>query len=388
LARVTGSLITVDRKSGPVLYIKARDRAGRQIKKRLGPNDDWSKRKRETALREFLVDLGRTPDGPEDEITIGDAARAWLAYVEHERARAPSTVRDYRDTVNGSILEHFGKDKPLTSIERDDIDEFRLALLERVSRRTAQKTLVLLYGMLKYAKRRRWIIDNPAEDAERVTVKRRTEFAVLSPLEVHDVARCAASDEQGAVITVAAFTGLRQGELRSLRFRDVDFVNRLVHVRRSVSAGEEDTPKSGKARSVPLVDQAGKALAGLSQRPHFTEPDDFVFATVRGTMQDEKTMRDGLYAAMKKGRISRDRGTGKPFVFHDLRHTFGTLAVQAFPLSDVKAYMGHADIQTTMLYVHHVPQHDAADRLGDLIAKASGYPAGTELSESQVSEST
>jgi integrase len=388
LARVTGSLITVDRKSGPVLYIKARDRAGRQIKKRLGPNDDWSKRKRETALREFLVDLGRTPDGPEDEITIGDAARAWLAYVEHERARAPSTVRDYRDTVNGSILEHFGKDKPLTSIERDDIDEFRLALLERVSRRTAQKTLVLLYGMLKYAKRRRWIIDNPAEDAERVTVKRRTEFAVLSPLEVHDVARCAASDEQGAVITVAAFTDLRQGELRSLRFRDVDFVNRLVHVRRSVSAGEEDTPKSGKARSVPLVDQAGKALAGLSQRPHFTEPDDFVFATVRGTMQDEKTMRDGLYAAMKKGRISRDRGTGKPFVFHDLRHTFGTLAVQAFPLSDVKAYMGHADIQTTMLYVHHVPQHDAADRLGDLIAKASGYPAGTELSESQVSEST
>jgi hypothetical protein len=99
---------------------------------------------------------------------------------------------------------------------------------------------------------------------------------------------------------------------------ELDFVNRLVHVRRSVSAGEEDTPKSGKARSVPLVDQAAKALAGLSQRPHFTGPDDFVFATVRGTMQDEKTMRDGLYAAMKKARISRDRGTGKPFVFHDL----------------------------------------------------------------------
>ncbi len=191
--------------------------------------------------------------------------------------------------------------------------------------------------MLKYAKRRRWIIDNPAEDAERVTVKRRTEFAVLSPLEVHDVARCAASEGEAALITVAAFTGLRQGELRSLRFRDVDFVNRLVHVRRSVSAGEEDTPKSGKARSVPLVDQAAKALAGLSRRSHFTGADDFVFGTIRGTMQDEKTTRDGLYDAMKKGRISRDRGTGKPFVFHDLRHTFGTLAVQAFPLSDVKA---------------------------------------------------
>ncbi len=49
--------------------------------------------------------------------------------------------------------------------------------------------------------------------------------------------------------------------------------------------------------------------------------------------------------------------------FHDLRHSFGTLAVQVFPLSDVKAYMGHADIATTMIYVHHVPQVDAAEKL-------------------------
>ena len=46
--------------------------------------------------------------------------------------------------------------------------------------------------------------------------------------------------------------------------------------------------------------------------------------------------------------------------------------------------MGHADIQTTMIYIHHVPQHDAADRLGSLVAKASGYQTGTELSESYV----
>jgi integrase len=55
---------------------------------------------------------------------------------------------------------------------------------------------------------------------------------------------------------------------------------------------------------------------------------------------------------------------------HDLRHTFGTLAVQAFPLSDAKAYMGHANIETTMIYVHHVPQHDAADKLTALVARA------------------
>jgi integrase len=352
----------------------------------LGPEANWSKRQRETALREFLVDLGRTPDGPEDELTIADAARAWLRYVEHEKARAASTVRDYRNTMDNSIVPYFGKDKPLTAIERDDIDDFRLALLERVSRRTAQKTLVLLYGMLKYAKRKRWLRDNPAEDAERVSLRRRTEFAVLSPSEVRAVAGCAASKGEGALITVAAFTGLRQGELRSLRWRDIDFVNRLLHVRRSVWRGEEDTPKSGKARSVPLIDQAAKALDGLSHREHFTGVDDYVFVTAKGTALDDTGMRDGLYAAMNKAGVSRHRGTGKPFVFHDLRHTFGTLAAKAFALSDVRVYMGHADIQTTMVYVHHVPQHDAADKLGSLVAKASGYQMGTELSESNVPE--
>ena len=55
--------------------------------------------------------------------------------------------------------------------------------------------------------------------------------------------------------------------------------------------------------------------------------------------------------------------------------------MQAFPLSDVKAYMGHADIQTTMVYVHHVPQIDAADKLSDLVTAAqspvSGHVRGT-----------
>jgi integrase len=58
--------------------------------------------------------------------------------------------------------------------------------------------------------------------------------------------------------------------------------------------------------------------------------------------------------------------------FHDLRHTFGTLAVQAFPLSDVAAFMGHADIQTTMLYVHHVPKTDAAARLAAVMESNKG----------------
>jgi integrase len=76
----------------------------------------------------------------------------------------------------------------------------------------------------------------------------------------------------------------------------------------------------------------------------------------------------------------RDAGRGHlrdkqdRFVFHDLRHTFGTLAVRGFPLSDVKAFMGHESIETTMIYVHHIPQTDAAARLNALLGDETAPP--------------
>jgi integrase len=51
-------------------------------------------------------------------------------------------------------------------------------------------------------------------------------------------------------------------------------------------------------------------------------------------------------------------------VFHDLRHTFGTqCAAKGIDLRRIQAWMGHADIQTTMRYLHYVPAHDDAARL-------------------------
>jgi integrase len=364
LARVTGTLITVDRKSGPVLYIKARDRAGRQIKKRLGPETDWSRRQREDALREFLVDLGRTPNGAQHEITVADAARAWLAYIEHEKARATSTVRDYRNTVNGSILPHFGRDVPLRLIDADAVDEFRRMLLERVSRRTAQKTLVLLFGLLKYAKRRRWIMENPAEFAEKVSVTSSGEFNVLEPEQVQAVSRAARSDVMAALFVVGAFTGLRcPGELRALRWAQVDFQNRIVHVVKNYVLGEEGVTKGKRVRSVPLSDQALVALDGLSRRQRFTGPSDLVFCTESGGHLSGDSIRDAFYVALKAAGLGHLREKDDPIIPYDLRHTFGTLAVRTAPLTDVQSWMGHQDIQTTMRYVHYVPRHDAAAKL-------------------------
>jgi integrase len=88
-----------------------------------------------------------------------------------------------------------------------------------------------------------------------------------------------------------------------------------------------------------------------------------VFAGVLGSHLDGSALRKRFYTALGRAGLAAMRA--KP-------DTFGTLAVQAFPLSDVKAYMGHADVQTTMIYVHHVPRHDAAAKLSAIVGQETG----------------
>src|SRR5664279_398913 len=122
--RVTGSLIVVKRQTGPIYFLKARDRDGRQVKRRLGPVADWPRKAAQDALRDFLTDLGRTPGRGDPGVTFATAAGAWLSYVEHERQRTPSTVRDYRNTVARHLVLRFAE-TPLGQITVDDLDRLR-----------------------------------------------------------------------------------------------------------------------------------------------------------------------------------------------------------------------------------------------------------------------
>lgn len=385
MGTATGHIKLVERKRGPQWYLRYRLPSGRHVQKRLGPA--WTERSRppagyftkkgaEAELAALLTDIrrGEIPDpGDRSGKTFGDAVAEWLRYVEHEKARRPSTVRDYRNTANNALLSEFGAETSLEAIDADRIEAFRQQQLTegRKSRRTIQKELVLLHGILKRAKALRWISANPADDVERVNVTVSGEFNVLSIEQVEAVAREAAEPFSTAII-VAAYTGLRTGELRALRWRDVDFAAATVHVRRNMPAGGvEGMPKSGKVRSVPLVDDAAKALDGLSRCGAFVGEDERVFPNEVGEILGEDALRDALYAALEAAGVDRKGFPARGgFTFHDLRHTFGTRAVQVFPLHDVQAYMGHADIQTTMRYAHHVPKVDAARRFTESLEQS------------------
>ena len=389
--RVTGHVSLRDRKrGGPAWYVKYRLADGRQVHQLLGPahvgrgrppQGYYTPKLAEEALQSLLTRAreGTLPDSKQRSgHTFNDACSEWLRYVEHDQQRKPSTTRDYLNVVNGSLIPEFGRDTPIERITTERIEEYRARLLDegKLSRRTIQKILVLLFGICKRAKRRGWIASNPAEDVERVTVKRSGDFNVLSPVEVQAVARAAADEQDGAIFTVAAFTGLRLGELRALRWRDVEFAKQTILVRASFTHGREGTPKSGKMRSVPLIDQAAAALDALSRRDEFTRPGDLVFCTELGEPISDDRLRERFYVALEKAGLAEKRAGEDPMTFHDLRHTFGTLAVQAWPLTDVQAYLGHADVQTTMIYVHHQSKAGAANELSQLVARSTGDTFG------------
>ena len=151
------------------------------------------------------------------------------------------------------LSTEFGVDTLLHTIETKRVDAFRERMLAdgHLSRRTIQKILVLLHGILKRAKRRGWIASNPAEDAERVAVRRRGDFNGLAPEEVQAVARADGSELYAAIYVTAAFTGLRMGELRALPWSDVDFAKRLVDVRRSLTGNAYGAPSRRASGACP-----------------------------------------------------------------------------------------------------------------------------------------
>lgn len=372
-SEITGSIVKRAGARGTVLYAKVRVEGphGPQTMIRLGKL--WPKRSRvppgylTMGQAQARLELIKQGDDPQvnvspSHVTFEQAIDGWLVYLEVEKARDRSTLRDHGNTARRHLRDALGASTPVEDITRTDIDALRSTLLRegRLSRRTVQKILVLLHGILEYARKRGYIEHNPAKDAEKVAVRRSGDFQVLDPGGVAQLVSKAENTQDAALYTVAAFSGLRLGELLGLRWRDVDFAKRILHVRRNHVLGEDKTPKSHKVRSVPLMDDAYRRLDELSKREHFTDDDDRVFVNHVGDVLGQDLLRRRFWKALQAAGLPKMR-------LHDLRHTFGTLAVQAFPLSDVQAFMGHADIATTMIYVHHVPQHDAADKLTALV---------------------
>ena len=220
--------------------------------------------------------------------TFRDAADEWLAYCENVRDCKPSTMRDYRNMVR--VLDREFGDRKIESITSEEIELWVSG--HGGSNRTRQKYVVCLGSIFKRAMKLYGLPRNPVDIVERPRVRRAAKIDVLRPEEVLALVRAARrgaidrrrvstsgrglaalrrQDEMDAAIFhTAAFAGLRMGEILALRWRDIDFSRRTIHVRENWTQGETTTPKSGTERAVPMAEEVAKRLARIGQREHFT----------------------------------------------------------------------------------------------------------------------
>ena len=260
--------------------------------------------------------------------------------------------------IRAHLLPAFGSLR-LEDVTADRIEAWKGTL--RMSNRTKVKLLTVLNGVMARARRVHRLPVNPMADVEKPRHRRSTAIEVFSPEEVLALVREADSEQDAAIYLTAAFTGLRRGELVALRWRDVDFAAHRIRVSGSYAGGRLTTPKSGKVRSVPLAPAVAEALARLGQRELWTGEDDLVFPGVAGGYLDASALSRRYKAALKRAEL-------RPLRFHDLRHTFGTRMIAKADIRRVQEWMGHADVATTMKYLHYVERPDEARLVAEAFA--------------------
>ena len=285
-----------------------------------------------------------------------------------------STLTEYRHTAN-RITRELG-DIPLEEITPEMLERWKGTL--QFSNRSVAKYLVILHGIFRRATKVWGLPRNPVADVERPRYRVSDDLDAFSPEEVWALVRAAGSEQDAALVLTAAFTGLRMGELLALQWRDVDFAGEAIRVRRSYNVhggwGHRRAARSDRCRSSPTSREHSRAWVTAMTSPASLTSS---FRTTSATSMDASSLRARYKAALTRAGL-------RPLRFHDLRHTFGTLAVRRAEVPAVQAWMGHADIQTTMRYVHHRDRGDEASLLAEAFAVPDGSGAGRPSSTSKL----
>ncbi|MGH2968106.1 MAG: tyrosine-type recombinase/integrase [Solirubrobacteraceae bacterium] len=303
-------------------------------------------------------------------VTVLDGYLDWCL-SRPNRPLVEDTMRTYRQIAEELrelplARDRRGKWKDATFEEIDELEiETYVRSLEK--RRLAPSTLNQRRSVVsgiwnKYAKRRlklRGLID-PRDCWEFNAVPDSEDYDVWTKEQVWAIARRMDSLQDAAIVLLCAFCGLRQSEVRGLRWQAVVFTSSLVYVhRKHTNAAEVDgLPKGKKAYAVPLPDQVAAVLSALKEQRG--EPAGgaraFVGAAKGGTF-DSAALRRRFQAAQEKEGL-------EPLRLHDLRHTFGTIAVEEWEdIDKVREFMGHKDVKTTRRYLHRRPKTEDAQRM-------------------------
>jgi integrase len=346
---------------------------GMQVKRKVGlkradgARDGLTRRQAEAELRRLMGEV-KPSIAQGERLSLQEVADRYVRNAER-KGRKPSTCANIESDVRVHLAPFFAG-KTLDAIGYRDVADLIAALEGKgLAPKTIRNVVASLSAIYNFARapQRRWASSNPCEGVELPAVPETTEVRFLT---LEEVDALIAHLPQGmflkvdrALFLAAALTGLRKGELVALRWRDVDRAAQRIRVRRNYTRGVFGTPKSRRsARAVPLAEEVAHALDRLREQSRWQGDDDLVFAHPEtGGVLAKANISRRMLVALKAA------GVGEGHRFHDLRYAFGTRAAAAgVPMRTLQEWMGHRDIQTTMIYADYSPgAHEA-----DMIARA------------------
>lgn len=342
---------------------------GKPRKLSLGPTrtphrrDGLTKRQAEAKLQKAMAETLAAPALGE-RVSVREAAEAYIAHCRVVKRLKPTTIADYRVFLGHHIEPRFG-DRALTELTTSQIEKWQATMLaDGSARQSVLNRLNFLSGLCNFGLRRGWLRSNPVVQVERPKQQRANrDLRFLEPSDVARVIGAIPGDDLGRIdrllYAAATSTGMRQGELAALRWRDVDWLSECVRVRRSCSRGHWGTPKSlASQRETVLPNELAVELERHSRTTLWQDADDLVFAhPSSGNPYDASRMRKRWQARLAEAGV-------RPVRFHSMRHTFGvSMARQNIPLAEIQRWMGHASIQTTMIYAAYAPNQSRGSAL-------------------------
>ena len=213
---------------------------------------------------------------------------------------------------------------------------------------TVHKELSLLRRVLNVAVQEGWLVRNPFTMGD----------SLINPADEKQRARIITKDEEEKllatctgprahlkpILVCAIDTGMRKGEIITLRWSDIDFENRRIVI-------QAFNTKTIRERHLSMTSRLTEMLRQMWENSNH-DPDELVF---------------GITSSPKKGFAKSRIEAGIPDVtIHDLRHTNATrLVKKGLPLAEVARVLGHTQIRTTYRYVN--PDQETADRARDLL---------------------
>lgn len=325
------------------------------------------------------------------ESLVSDYVSQFIDMRESTKANEASTIKDYRTSLK-RINERFAH-TAMKDVKPSDVESWMAALTNRgLSSSSVRKAYRLLKMVMDDAINHGVVDQNPLDTVKppklvnknkgKNAIDMRGRAELLDKLDAMEL--CPAS----VAAYISLYTGLREGEVCALQWRDLDISNRVLWVRRALGSGKGGAyvkqPKTDKPRDVALpaslvdVLRRWKAL----QRKSFADKmstfreDSYIIGDPLGFYQPNRLSREWRTLAQ----LFDIRGVeGRRATFHDLRHTWATMYLASGGDSLTAASnLGHKKPSMT-LDVYASADPDAKKRSAAIVEKAMRDNGGQEL---------